>query len=195
MSSLAFDTGKDEEAARYAQESLEKYERVSDESLRLHGMARAHGQLGGVAYIQGFMVDRTLAAECFIRAREHFIESRTLWEKGSRKAEAAHSCQDLAYVALGEHIMLAKGDLSEAQSLLKAGLAIFNDLKDAYRIAAARVGLAAVAVAVGLPERAAELLGSAAAVRASHGLHLVRFLKPVHDWTHEQARGRLSATA
>ena len=47
LSSLAFDTGKDEEAARYAQESLEKYERLSDESLRLHGMARAHGQLGG----------------------------------------------------------------------------------------------------------------------------------------------------
>lgn len=195
LSSLAFDTGNDAEAMRYAQESLERYEQLTGEPLRLHGTARAHSQLGGVAYIQGFTGDRAAAAESFAKATAHFTASRTLSEKGARKAQVAHSCQDLAYVALGEHIILGKGNLSQAESLLKAGLAVFKDIKDAYRIAAALVGLAAVALAVRQPERAAQLLGSAEVLRESHELHLVRFLKPVHDWTREQARGCLAATA
>jgi non-specific serine/threonine protein kinase len=149
---LALHQGDQERAAAYFEESLTLTRAVGDQ----RGIGQALNNLGNVAVYQG---DLERAAAAFAEALAHF---RQAGDRGS----VALALMNLGWVAR------KRGEVAQAKALLHEALALFRELGDPRRCAEGLEELAAtagVAEPAGQGERAARLLGAAAAVRETLG--------------------------
>jgi hypothetical protein len=121
----------------------------------------------------------------FPRARELFEHSRAIALDSDDPLAAAHSLWNIGVATLHE------GGVTEASRLFAEALATFRAERWPEGIAYGLEGLAAAAARGGEPERAARLLGAAAALLAETGMSFESFEQAMHDRTVELLREEL----
>lgn len=130
------------------------------------GAARAVGYGGTVAFAYFGMGLASRRRGALDQARAHLEESLALSHAEGLNVMAAPTFAHLGFV------LELQGDHQRAETMHREGLRLAGQFADPRALALAAEGLAGVAAAVGNAERAALLLGWAAAARASAGAPL-----------------------
>jgi DNA-binding SARP family transcriptional activator len=197
------------------QESLELFEALDDRS----GVAHAHGYLGFAAWMQGQWETACRHCDRALRDFRALGDSEGIaWSlislgtvaqyRGDLDQSAAQLTTALTLsrqagypegVAWAGHelglLAMRQGDPARAEELLARSLERHRELGDRWRTASVLDDLAATAVIVERPDRAAALLGAAAAIRADIGTVIAPCERADHDTVEERARLALGPDA
>jgi predicted ATPase/class 3 adenylate cyclase len=145
----ASNQGDTEQAAAYFEKSLALMRIVGNQS----GIAVALNNLGDAAYYQGDLEQAAVA----------FTEALALSRQSGDRARIATCLGNLGWVAR------RRGAVAQAEALGRESLALYREVGDLRRCAGGLEHLATTAAVAGHGERAARLLGAAAAQREALG--------------------------
>ncbi len=146
--------------AKLAGGEMEPARSYLEESLLL---AREEGDTRSIALMAANTADVARCQRDYDRAAELYSESLGLYRKLGNKAEIPAILHNLGYVALGQ------GDYEAARALFTDSLQQQFERGNRAGVAEGLAGLAALAGRQAAPERAALLLGAAAAIREAAG--------------------------
>jgi predicted ATPase len=212
---LALSQGDNEAMQRFAAEGLELYERLGDQrgmAQLLDRLATATANLGDTAtsaalYDRSLALWRELGDERGLAVATTNIGCLAMMDGDLARAEAL-SREGLAlYERIGDpegrlqplnnlgYTALLRGDHARAAAIFREKVTLGLGLGYLVSVAYACEGLAAVHVATGAPERAAAMLGAAAAAAEQAGMGLEPFEQEIHDRTAAVVREALGDAA
>ncbi len=167
------------QAATHLEEALAAARRLGDRVPASVGAGLALSFLGALAYAQDAL---PLATSRF---EEALLDQRGVDDRWG----IGFSLVGLGYAARD------RGDSARAAASFAEGLARFTELGDRRMIALALDGVAGLAIAWRQPERAARLLGAAAAMRETGGLPVEPTFRIAHERAVAAARAALGEEA
>jgi predicted ATPase/DNA-binding CsgD family transcriptional regulator len=176
---VAMQQGRFDHATTLLEEALAGARRLDDEALASLCAGVALSFLGASAFAQDAL---PLAKS---RSEAALLEQRAIDDRWGMGVSLVR----LGYAARG------RGDTGQAMALFTEGLALLAELGDRRIIAMAIDGVAGLAIAWGLPERAARLFGAAASLREAGGLPIDPAIRAAHGRDVAAARTALGEGA